>query len=98
MAYDSIFKTLYNSEKSCKFICKQRKKHRKKMTNTKMLTVIFFSRRQHSRCLSFPLSTSLYLGSRMTLNCFHHLRNAVKLFLKGCGDCYSISNRECAAG
>lgn len=42
MAYDSIFKTLYNSEKSCKFICKQRKKHRKKMTNTKMLTVIFF--------------------------------------------------------
>lgn len=42
------------------------KKFWKKMMNTKMLTD-FFSGRQHYMCLSFPLNTFLYLGSKTIL-------------------------------
>ena len=58
-----------------------------KMMNTKMLAVIFFSGRQHYKCLSSPINTFLYLGRKMILYYFHDFhfsRKAVNLFLKGC--------------
>lgn len=35
-----------------------------------------------------PLNMFLYWGSEMILYCFHNLRKAVKLLLKGCDNCY----------
>lgn len=61
-----------------------REKNLEKVTSA----IDFFSGRQHYRCLSFPLNTFLYLGSKMILYYFHNLRKAVKLFLKGCDNCY----------
>lgn len=60
-----------------------------KMMNNNMLAVIFFffSGRQHYKCLSSPINTFLYLGSKMILYYFHDFhfsRKAVNLFLKGC--------------
>ena len=58
-----------------------------KMMNINMLAVIFFfSGRQHYKCLSSPINTFLYLGSKMILYYFHDFhfsRKAVNLFLKG---------------
>ena len=47
----------------------------------------FFSRRKH-KCLSSPINTFLYLGSKMILYYFNNLRKAVNLFLKGCDNGY----------
>lgn len=57
-----------------------------KMMNTNMSAVIFFPGRQHYKCLSSPINTFLYLGSKMILYYFHDFhfsRRAVNLFLKG---------------